>query len=472
MLPHTALMDTRLPGLRLWQATERADRDTPPDRDRVVDLLRVGSILIVVLGHVLMGIARWDGEHVRIANLLAEVPQLEIATWALQVMPVFFAAGAIANRRSLASATARGVSWRAWLWQRLVRLVRPTAWYLAAWVPMVWLLSWALPESAATLARLSTQLLWFLGVYVLVIATTQWQVRLAKYGFSAIAVLLVAIGLVDVVRFHVVSTFGLVNFVLVWFMAATLGLVVRDRVGRGRGPLLAMALGALAVNVVLIASLPYPVSMVGLPDERISNMAPPTVVLALHAVVLLSLVGCAWPALDRLCRRAGLWRVVAAIGAATMTIYLWHLTALVAVTAAEHALGIVRGRVDDLGFWITTVVHTVVIVTLAVVIVSLALPLEHRRLPWVEGAATRPGPSPWWTVVAILGVICVGGGFLALAATGMAGFPLSRVTHYLGLPLTPGTGFVLLATGVLVVRAAGRRVAVDDARPVRPEQPA
>jgi hypothetical protein len=465
-------MDARLPGVRVWQASRRAIDETPPERDRVVDLLRVASLMVVVFGHVLMAVARWHGDRVRIANLLAEVPALELATWALQVMPVFFAAGAIANRRSLATATGRGISWREWLWQRLLRLMRPTVWYLLLWVPIVWLLATLVPDSAANLSRLSTQLLWFLGVYVFVIATTRWQVRLAQVGYPAVAGLLAVIGLVDLLRFHVASVFGLANFVLVWFMTATLGLVVRDHVGRGRVTFVVFALGAATVNAVLIGALPYPISMVGLPDARISNMAPPTVVLALHSVVLLSLVGCAWPTLDRVCRRAGVWRVVAAVGAATMTFYLWHLTALVGVTAVEHELGITRGFVDDPAFWVTTAGHTVVVVVVAVLVVSLMVPLEHLPLPWVERVTPRPGASRWWTTVALAGVTCVGVGFLAMAATGMEGFPASKVTHYFGIPLTPGAGFLLLAGGMLLVRASIRRVAPDPARAVQPAPPA
>ncbi len=448
-----------IPGVALWRATERAVTDTPAERDRVVDLLRIGSLLVVVFGHVLMALARWKGDTVRIANLLAEVPELKIATWALQVMPVFFAAGAIANRRSLAAAMERGTSWRSWVWLRLVRLARPTAWYLVIWVPIVWFLAWAMPGSASTLARLSTQLLWFLGVYVLVIATTRWQSRLAEVGYPAIVALLVVIGLVDVARFHIASTIGLVNFVLVWFMTATLGLVVRDRVGRARGVFVASALGALALNAVLVAQFPYPLSMVGLPGERISNMAPPTLVLALHAVALLSLVGLAWPALERLCARTGVWHAVAALGAASMTIYLWHLTALVGVTAVEHGVHLTRGFVDDPTFWMVTPVHVVAVLAVTVVLVSLAAPLEHRRLPWLERPATRAVSGRGWVLVAVLGVVGVGCGFLVLAATGMGGFPFGRVTTYLGLPLTPGVGFLLLAAGLLAVRAAGRSVA-------------
>ncbi len=309
-----------IPGVALWRATEGAVARTSADRDRVVDLLRIGSLVVVVLGHLLMVVVRWRGDTLRIANLLAEVPELKVATWGFQVMPVFFAAGAIANRRSFEASRARSEAWRSWLWHRMRRLVRPTVWYLAIWVPLVWALSLALPGAAATLAKLSTQLLWFLGVYLLVIATTRWQIRLARLGYPVVVVLLAAITLVDLARFHLAFGVGLVNFVLVWFMTATLGLVVRDHVGHGRLAFVVGGLGALVLNAALVAAFPYPISMVGMPGEPISNMAPPTIVLALHSVVLMSLVGLAWPSLSRLCARAGMWRVIAVMGAATMTI--------------------------------------------------------------------------------------------------------------------------------------------------------
>ncbi len=66
---------------------------TPATRNRYVDLLRVVSLGIVVLGHWLMaGIWIDDGE-VNGRNVLELVPVLQYATWVLQVMPVFFFVG-------------------------------------------------------------------------------------------------------------------------------------------------------------------------------------------------------------------------------------------------------------------------------------------------------------------------------------------------------------------------------------------
>ena len=447
-----------LPGVTVWRQSADVAAATPPDRDRVVDLLRAGSLLVVVLGHVLMVVVRWQGERPHIANVLAEVPLLDLATWLLQVMPVFFAAGAIANRISYSSAVARGEPWRTWVWHRVRRLVRPVVYYLACWAVIVVVMGALIPEAANTLARLSTQLLWFLGAYFLVIATTQWQIRLARRGIAPVVGLVALIAVTDVARFHVVAGVAVLNFFTVWFMAATLGLVARDRVEHGRRSLVALALGALVVNIALVVAFPYPESMVGMPGDKISNMAPPTIVLALHAVMLISVVALLWPALTRLCARPRVWRWVVAAGAAAMTVYLWHLTALLAVVEGEHLLGFTRGPVDELDFWLGTLVHLAVSLAAIGLLVAVVVPLEHLPVPWLEHPHDHLGDSPGWTALAAIGVLACGVGFLVLAATGMGGFPFDRVTAYAGFPLTPGLGTILVVVGAVACRTAGSRV--------------
>ncbi len=229
-----------------------AAAQTPASRDRVVDFVRSMSLAVVVLGHILMAVVVWDGHVPRVLNLLDEYRALRIATWALQVMPLFFAAGAIANRTSWVRASERGEPWRVWMWGRTRRLMRPVVYYLAAWIPLILVLEFTVPDSASRLAGLSTQLLWFLGVYVLIVAMTPLEQRLARHGLVSIAALLAAVALVDSLRFHVLEALDLANFVLVWIMAATLGLIVSDWDDGRRVRLLGLVAAALAVNVVLI----------------------------------------------------------------------------------------------------------------------------------------------------------------------------------------------------------------------------
>jgi hypothetical protein len=449
-----------VPGVVIWRRSAPVAAATPDSRDRPVDLLRVASLTVVVIGHALMAVVVWQHDTPRVDNLLAEIPELKIVTWALQVMPVFFAAGAISNRRSYTAAVARAEPWRVWLWHRERRLVRPLVVYLAVWIPLVLVLAEILPDAAAPLGKLSTQLLWFLGVYLLVVMTTPWQIRLARHGYAGALGFLVPIAIVDLGRFHVDEGVAVANFLLVWFMAATFGLVVRDRVERGardRRVLLGVALATVLVNVVLVRGFPYPVSMVGMPGEPISNMAPPTIVLALHAVVLIAVVGWCWPALTRLCARPRAWHGVVAGGAVAMTLYLWHLTALVLVTVVEHELDLDRGPVGPLRFWSSTVAHLAVFLLVTAVLVALMAPFEHIPIPWLEPPPPRPGDGPAWSVVAGAGALATGLGLLGLAATGMGGFPFDRVTSYAEVPLTPGLGLIVFTVGVLVARAGGRR---------------
>jgi Acyltransferase family len=95
---------------------------TPVDRDRFADLLRVASILAVVAGHWLMAVVVWRDGRVQGGNALSLVPGLWLSTWLLQVMPLFFFVGGLAN---LVSARRAG-SWARFVRGRAARLLRPT----------------------------------------------------------------------------------------------------------------------------------------------------------------------------------------------------------------------------------------------------------------------------------------------------------------------------------------------------------
>ena len=430
---------------------------TPPGRDRVVDLLRGASLAIVVAGHTLMAVVVWNRGVPRVDNLLRLVPELEPLTWVLQVIPVFFAAGAIANRSSLHAAKGRHEAWRIWMWARTRRLARPVLYYLVIWMPIVFVLSSVMGAAARPLERLSTQLLWFLGVYVLIVATTALQVRVARGGLWSVGALVLLVAGVDAGRFHGGGdAVASLNFFLVFFLAAVVGLVVRDLEGPRRRLLWLVAAGAVAVNLALVARGPYPLSMVGLPGEEISNVGPPTLVLALHAVAMIAVIGALWPVLDALCQRVRVWHAACALGGVAMTLYLWHLTALIGVVLAQHALGLDRPPVGDVWFLPATLAELIVCLVAVVIVVSLASPLEYLPVPWLEWPRVAAPNRAWRTAAGQAGVVLLAVGFLVLAATGMAGFPWSRSRMYAGVALTPGLGIILVVLGMLAARAAGR----------------
>ena len=148
-----------------FPSPDQVAAQTPADRDRAVDVIRIAALLGVVLGHTVMatstlrdGVFVWD-------NLLTTSVLFQALTWVLQIMPLFFFAGAaVAGWRA-------GASWGGWLMTRCLRLYRPVFYYLAFWTVTLAVLHRVLPvHTYEPVAGISIQLLWFLGAYVLMLA--------------------------------------------------------------------------------------------------------------------------------------------------------------------------------------------------------------------------------------------------------------------------------------------------------------
>src|SRR4026208_286829 len=77
---------------------------TPETRNRYVDLIRVVSIGVVVLGHWTMAVLGYRDGRFSGQNLLELNPDLQILTWLFQVMPLFFIVGGFTNRGSWGTA--------------------------------------------------------------------------------------------------------------------------------------------------------------------------------------------------------------------------------------------------------------------------------------------------------------------------------------------------------------------------------
>lgn len=255
---------------------------TPATRDRYVDLLRVASLGAVVLGHWLMAAVTPDG----VGNLLAVVPALQPLTWLLQVMPVFFFVGGFSHAlsyRSLLRKRPEDSVYSAFLRARLQRLLRPTMVFVLVWgaaALLVQLLGGGGGLTGVTL-RMVTQPLWFIGIYLAMVAFTPPLLKLhERYGWGAFAGLAGAAVAVDVLRFAAgVPYVEFLNFAFVWLAVHQLGFLRAD--GRIRRPALLAGAGLVTAGA-LVAFGPYPLSMVGMPGEKVSNMAPPTLALLAH----------------------------------------------------------------------------------------------------------------------------------------------------------------------------------------------
>ena len=68
---------------------------------------------------------------------------------------------------------------------------------------------------------------------------------------------------------------------------------------------------------------------IAVPGEPVSNTGPPTAALLALAAAQTGAVLLAAPALDRWLRRSSAWPPVVALNARVMTVYLWHMAAVV-----------------------------------------------------------------------------------------------------------------------------------------------
>src|SRR6201989_2939116 len=110
-------------------------RNTPANRDRYVDFLRLASLAVVALGHWLMAAVTWHGSTFHVANVVGMTPGLWLATWLFQVMPIFFFVGGFANFVALDALERRGQRAGEFIRSRVARLLRPVTLLFAVWVP-------------------------------------------------------------------------------------------------------------------------------------------------------------------------------------------------------------------------------------------------------------------------------------------------------------------------------------------------
>ncbi|QFU90100.1 acyltransferase family protein [Amycolatopsis sp. YIM 10] len=319
------------------------------ERDRTVDALRGGAIAGVVLGHWLVSAVVSDpyrSSALHGESPLAHTPWLAPVTWFLQTLgPFFFAAGYAAGRRAQAGKPLR-----------LARLVVPLLVLAAVWVPAMLLLGViGVPESTRDLVwALVTQPLWFLLVYLLLAALTRvLRAFVRRCGPWAALVPVAPVVVVDLLRPHGLPVWlSLAAAPVAWAVPHLLGLAMAEgRLPRKAGAVLVPA-GALG-GAALLLWAGYPASAVGVPGDRWSNLAPPslfTLALAAAQVGVFLLVR---PWLARTFRRPRVWTPVSALNRSAMAVYCWHQTALLLVSFAGLLAGRLPGLLDEpSGAWV------------------------------------------------------------------------------------------------------------------------
>lgn len=331
--------------MSLWSRASALAAQTPSDRNRYVDFLRAASILVVVFGHWLAA-APWrqpDGKLVA-THILAVADWTHWLTWAIQVMPIFFMVGGFSNGITWCAAQRGQIDYAGWLTGRLRRLVWPVLPLLLVWVGMGILAE--IMGVREELVRVGSQMalipVWFLAVYLGVVLLVPITHRLwERYRWGSFAGFVLAAVCVDLSFFAGWQPLGWVNYVFVWSAVHQLGYAWSEGTLSKARYWLLMALVGLGLLVLLTSTsyAPYPRAMVGVPGDPISNTTPPKIPLIALALaqagILLGLEG---PIRRGLARPAP-WTATVLVNSMIMTVYLWHMTAMILWTGFVSTLG-------------------------------------------------------------------------------------------------------------------------------------
>ncbi len=385
---------------------------TPDTRDRYVDFLRAFSILVVVFGHWLMaGPEMVDGE-LRIGHLISEARWAQWATWLLQVMPIFFFVGGFSNAGSWRTAQRDGTSYAVWLRDRLRRLILPVLPVLAVWTGVAAVaLQTSIERKLLTVGSQAALVpVWFLATYVLIVAAVPISLRLwDRYGWSAFAGAALIAAVIDFANLGMgVTLVEWLNYIFVWNAVHFLGYAWVDGRTSSSRQTTRIAAGGLISLAALVALFPYPLAMVGLDGAAVTNSNPPKVTLIALGAFQYGLAMTLAPVVRRRLADIRAWTAVVVVNASIMTLYLWHLTAMVGVIGVSYAFdGIGLGfTLNTPAWWVTRPAFLLVLVAATVPFLALFGRFERPRRD------TRPAPRAWKPIVATVAV-CSGLGLLA-----------------------------------------------------------
>ena len=447
-------------------------------RDRYVDFLRALAICLVVLGHWLITtLVRQPDGTLLAPELLATIPWTQWLTLGFQIMPLFFLAGGYAAAGSWARTGASpdgsgdGAALR-WIRGRAVRLLLPTAVY-AGLVLLVVAVCSGLDVDPGTLSMAAWAMgmqFWFLPVYLVLSALTpalyaahrRWGLRVPlTLGAVAVAADLL------VVAAHAPYV-GLLDYPLVWGVAYQLGFCWQDGLLTRRQLLLPalMAGTGAAAFAALVGFGPFPVSLILVSDETVSNTNPPSVAMLSWAVAQIGLCLLVAAPVRRWLARERVWRAVRPVGGASMTLYLWHMLPVLIAAGAFYLTGLApEPRYGSGPWWALRLPWLVLLAAALAGLVLLLRPLE-RALARIA-AAVRPDGAVRWPLPLWLG--------LAASTAALSRFAVQGFAHDGRFPLLPACGLALGVALVLLPQrgprpagsseATGEQVAAAVSRP-------
>ncbi|MBB1244155.1 acyltransferase, partial [Streptomyces durbertensis] len=214
--------------------------------------------------------------------------------------------------------------------------------------------------------------------------------------------------------------------------------------------------GALLVLLWCTVLGPYPVSMVTVPGEDVQNTAPPTFALLSLAATQTGLALLLRPPVERWLDRRRPWTVVVAVNLVALTVFLWHMAAVVVAAVVLYPPGLLPQPAVGSAEWLLWRVPWLGCLLLVLLVLVLVFGPAERGLPLPAGSEADAGPEEKGVRRrgVRLAMTCLG---LALAVPGLLGITIGGPEEHgqFGLPL-PTLGVYLLGIALLWLVPRGR----------------
>ncbi|WP_426997829.1 acyltransferase family protein [Pseudarthrobacter sp. N5] len=374
------------------------DNTSAPPRDLVIDLVRFFCLTLVVVGHCMMTspVLHPDGT-VTTENTLVEQGWFVPVIWIFMVMPIFFVAGGITGLQSWRRLQARGGTGFEFAQIRLLRLIRPATALLAAMFAGLWgaLLLGVHPQVVALLATGAGMPLWFLATYLAAQLNIPLLARLHARApwltFGGLAALVVT---VDCLR-GALPLLAYANLVFLWCAVQQLGFLVADgQLARlSRSALVGLIAGSNVLLGVLTGVALYSGSM-------LENLNPPTFCLLLLGVSQTAALQLFRPVLNWVASARWVQAIVAIAGRRSMTIYLWHLPLLAAMSGLLLLTGLPKPASGTAEWWWARPLVLLSVVVLLLPVLAIFGRLEDRPTASVH-TRRRPAAAVVTAVVVV-----------------------------------------------------------------------
>ena len=352
-------------------------------RDPYVDLLRAFSLLVVVAWHWVFTVIIWrpDGPHA--SNPIGTTSGLWLATWVLQVMPVFFVIGGFVH--SGAWGNRRG--YLRFLRARLGRLLSPAA----GAVVVVTTLGFAADQISGGISWMPRAVililspLWFLAVYAALVVLTPvaaWTHR--RFGELTLIVLAGSSVLLDIARLrHGWAPAAILSWFAVWGFCHQVGFSYDRILAAPRRFAWALVLSGGFALVGLTNMGAYPRSMVGVPGEPISNVGPPTACIVALCVLQVGLVVLVRDRALALAARPLPAVIVRWVGTNSMPLYLWHGLGMALAYSGVVLSGITVPQSTSATWWAQRPLWALLPVATTLPLVKLSRRVERVKAPLV-----------------------------------------------------------------------------------------